>query len=56
MNLRPAGRLRNIHSFQLTENYIVIPETSYLQDPCSWVQPESNVTGWNRFCPESEAA
>jgi len=43
----PEGRLRNIHSFQMTENYIIIPETSYMHDPCTWVFHNDSINGWN---------
>ena len=44
----PKGRLRNIHSFQMTENYIIIPETSYMFDPCTWVFHNDSISGWNQ--------
>ena len=31
----PNGRLRYMHAFQMTDNYIVLPETSYMYDPCN---------------------
>jgi len=51
----PEGRLRYIHAFQMTENYIVIPETSYMYDPCTWVFENESISGWNqefRYEPE----
>ena len=33
----PDARLRNIHAFQMSENYVIVPETSYLYDPCTKV-------------------
>jgi len=43
----PEGRYRNIHSFQLTENFVIIPETSYMHDPCTWIFEDESKTGWN---------
>ena len=31
----PEGRLRYMHAFQMTENYIALLETSYMFNPCS---------------------
>jgi len=44
----PEGRLRNIHAIQMTENYVIIPETSYMYDPCTWVFKNENISGWNQ--------
>merc|ERR1712130_1034310 len=30
----PEGRLRQVHTVQMTENFIVVPETSYMYNPC----------------------
>ena len=39
------GRLRQVHSVQMTEHFIVIPETNYMTDPC--VRVQRNVSqGW----------
>ena len=41
------ARLRNIHSIQMSENYVIVPESSYLYDPCTkkyW--NETGGTGW----------
>ena len=37
------ARLRNIHAIQMSENYVIVPESSYLFDPCVLVYP--NETG-----------
>ena len=31
----PEGRIRYMHAFQMTQNYIALPETSYMFDPCA---------------------
>ena len=33
-----GGRLRQVHSLQMTEHFVVIPETNYMADPCVRVQ------------------
>ena len=33
-----AARMKYIHSFQKTDDYIIVPETSYLFDPCTVIQ------------------
>ncbi len=33
--LDPLSRLRYMHSLHTTENYIILPETSYVAKPCS---------------------
>ena len=33
-----SGRLRQVHSVQMTEHFIIIPETNYMYDPCVRVQ------------------
>ena len=41
-----TGRMKNVHSVQITKDYFVIPETSYLQDPCHWVYNNPDIPGW----------
>ena len=43
----PDARLRNIHALQMSENYVVVPETSYLYDPCTKIyRNASGPSGW----------
>ena len=40
-----GGRLRQVHSVQMTEHFVVIPETNYMYDPC--VRVQRNISqGW----------
>jgi len=42
----PDGRLRQIHSLQMTENYVITAETSYMYDPCVRKFRNASVPGW----------
>jgi len=44
----PAGRLRQIHSLQMTENYVVVAETSYMYDPCVRKFWNDSQAGWEQ--------
>ena len=36
------ARLRNIHAIQMSENYVIVPESSYLFDPCFLKYPNED--------------
>ena len=40
-----GGRLRQVHSLQMTEHFIVVPETNYMSDPCVRVQRNISQVG-----------
>ena len=44
----PNARLRNIHALQISENFVVIPEPSYLYDPCTQIYRNDSISGWAR--------
>jgi len=44
----PNGRLRQIHSLQVTENYVVVAETSYMYDPCVRKFWNDSQAGWEQ--------
>merc|ERR1719361_2343142 len=54
----PEARLRQVHTVQSTENFIVVPETSYMYDPCVRLGPpfyDPAKAGWEQeynFEPE----
>ena len=37
---KPEGRIRYLHTIATTENYIIIPETSYMYNPCDVAAPK----------------
>jgi len=39
----PATRFGYMHAIQLTKKYIILPETSYLNDPCSTIHYDNNL-------------
>ena len=41
-----AGRIGNMHSLQITRDYVIMPETSNLHDPCTWVFNNESIPGW----------
>jgi len=44
----PEARLRQVHSVQMTENFIVVPETSYMYDPCVRRFGDPELAGWEQ--------
>jgi len=42
------GRLRQIHSIQSTENYVVVVDTSYAFDPCTRIFWNISQSGWEQ--------
>jgi len=44
----PKARLRQVHSIQSTENFIVVPETSYMYDPCVRLFYDPTLAGWEQ--------
>ena len=42
----PDARLRNIHSIQMSENFVIVPETSYLYDPCTKMNRNKSLSTW----------
>jgi len=44
----PNGRLRQIHSLQMTENYVIAAETSYMYDPCVRKFWNDSQAGWEQ--------
>ena len=41
-----GSRMKNVHSVHITKDYFIIPETSYLQDPCHWKNDNKDIPGW----------
>ena len=53
-----AAKLKHLHALQITKNYLIIPETSYLNDPCSKVYPDPSLSaypGQYKFDPSVDA-
>jgi len=53
----PDARLRQVHTVQMTQNFIVVPETSYMYDPCVRVNYDPAKAGWEqeyRYEPDVE--
>ena len=45
----PDARLKNLHAIQMSENYVIVPETSYLADPCiKRYRNDTGASGWNQ--------
>merc|ERR1711953_1386228 len=53
----PDARLRQVHTVQMTENFVVVPETSYMYDPCVAINYDPAKAGWEqeyRYEPDVE--
>merc|ERR1712055_984471 len=44
----PEARLRQVHTVQMTEHFIVVPETSYMYDPCVRMFYDPAKAGWEQ--------